>query len=643
MNVFKTLLIVLLMCSCELAFSQSTVYFRNSTGLTYDIEVLQSGTHTMQLTEWTLLANKQDAWEFDQAIFSTDRDTAAIPLGDTILFDVQLKAPGDTVILQLRLIGVSGGSTLEYSVSGTGFAQPWYKDDNFHEQQTTLGGETVLIKFKPDNDDTNQDRDITYIIHKTPIYTIDAADFQDPNVLNVMSYNVQFLPFGVTGLPQGAERGALMPAELSQYQDVIIFQEIFDDGPRVDNLIPALMAEGFTYITAELNPAASPISVPGNGGVMIASRWPVEFEDDWDFTKCGQAAQDCLAAKGIKYARIDKLGKKYHVFGTHMDAGSNADDIEAKNSQMGEMRDFIASQNIPSSEAVVFGGDFNVSPIAGNRLYLNFLDSIQPVLPNAIGYHNSTLDVNVGKIIDHVWGSSRHLIPLSATNEVITLRPTDDVLFDLGEFSDHRPVLGRFVYPDISASSNKAVHCPGDDMTLTISASNVVSYQWQKDGQDIQGATDSVYMLSNVSDSDEGDHQCVITYEQIFGDSGDTLNRFFFPNGPDTITANAVFDLGFREVDAILCLVGIEDVVSDDYLKLFPNPTSRKEVTLTWGEQNVNADLVLMHISGKEIMSDNANNANHYKLNTSYLQKGIYLIALTINANTYVRKLVVVD
>jgi hypothetical protein len=28
-----------------------------------------------------------------------------------------------------------------------------------------------------------------------------------------------------------------------------------------------------------------------------------------------------LANKGIKYARVNKLGKRYHLFGTHMDAG----------------------------------------------------------------------------------------------------------------------------------------------------------------------------------------------------------------------------------------------------------------------------------------------------------------------------------
>ena len=72
-----------------------------------------------------------------------------------------------------------------------------------------------------------------------------------------------------------------------------------------------------------------------------------------------------------------------------MDAGSDQPDLDAKNSQMGEIRDFIAAQNIPENEAVIYGGDFNVSPIHIANQYTNMLDSLDPSTLTSICFHGS--------------------------------------------------------------------------------------------------------------------------------------------------------------------------------------------------------------------------------------------------------------
>lgn len=55
----------------------------------------------------------------------------------------------------------------------------------------------------------------------------------------------------------------------------------------------------------------------------------------------------------------------------------------------------------------------------------------------------------------------------------------------------------------------------GDPLTLVISASasdgGTISYQWQKDGSDIDGATGTSYSVPSASEADEGSYRCVVT------------------------------------------------------------------------------------------------------------------------------------
>lgn len=132
-----------------------------------------------------------------------------------------------------------------------------------------FGGLPVTIKYKPDGTDAFFNRDIVFAIQgNRPKYTIDSVDLNNPNVMNVLSYNVQFLPFGVIGMPNAAEQGDYIPTKISPYQDVVIVQEAFDDGPRNNNLIPAMTAAGFPYRTDILNNNQLPT---WNSGVQICT------------------------------------------------------------------------------------------------------------------------------------------------------------------------------------------------------------------------------------------------------------------------------------------------------------------------------------------------------------------------------------
>jgi len=618
--------------------SQSSVYFRNSTWQDFEIEATQSGTYLINTSEWSTSDTLSHGWleAPDIEILSINRTNTAVPEGDTVYFNLALNGNTDSLTIRLRIIGISGGTELDFSVAGSGFSEPWYNDANFHEIATTMAGKDVIIKFKPDNDDSNMDRNLRFVIHNVEVYEIDPADFQNPNALNVMFYNLQMITFGLSGLGQASERAALITASFSPYQDVVCFQEVFDDSPRNDELIPAMEAVGFPYRTDILNPPGF-IPIPTNGGVMTFSRWPIEREEMVEFAECGEAAQDCLASKGIMYTRINKLGKRYHIFGTHMDAGGGADDIFARRTQMAEMRDMIAAMEIPEGEAVILGGDFNTNPIDSDNDYLAFLDTVSPVIPQHIGNYESNFSEEFGNIIDHGWGDRNHLVATHITNEVVTFRSLDPVLWDISEFSDHRAVISRFTYPDIEQSGGDTLICPGNNLTLAVNTTYSVTYQWYLSGQMLNGETNSELQLISVSESQSGNYTCLVSYDEIYGDWGDSLTALFFPFGIDTVEARLIYDFGEVIIDQILCSVGILET-NNGAFSLYPNPTSGL-VSVNIPNHMGQVEMQMFNLLGKRVLSTPMNGTGF--LDVASYDSGVYILELTNNKGVFRRRLIV--
>lgn len=139
--------------------------------------------------------------------------------------------------------------------------------------------------------------------------------------------------------------------------DVLVVQEAFN----TDVLSYGLCSLGLVHQTPVLTDP-TPASLE-NGGVLVASRWPITREAAHVFRDACEG-NDCLAAKGVVYARVEKGGSRavYHVFGTHLQADDeyHATRIE----QASQMRDFAAGLGIPAGEPVLFAGDFNVDHLA---------------------------------------------------------------------------------------------------------------------------------------------------------------------------------------------------------------------------------------------------------------------------------------
>lgn len=619
---------------CFSAFSQSSVIVRNSTWQQFEVSVQQYGTHILETNEWSQLLSNAKAWkEGDSEVFQTNRDAASIPENDTVYFDIKLSGEEDTLTIMYRIIGVSGGSALAYSIRGPGFSEPWQTDGSFHELQTTLYGKNVVIKYKPNNDDSGMSRDVVFAIHDLPVYELVESEFSNPNILNIMAYNIQMLPLGISGMGQANDRSDYLPSNLSPWQDVVIYAEVFDNGPRNDHLIPAMQAAGFSYKTGILNDQGNNL-VPSNGGIMIFSRWPIEAEDEIEYSACGPNASDCLARKGMKYALVNKLGKKYHVFGTHMDAGSQPEDIAAKHIQIGEIRQFIEDVDIPTTEAVVFGGDFNISP--DDEMYLRFIDTLNPVIPYPIGDDDSNFSDEPGNIIDHIWVDSHHLLPLEATNKVITVRSLEPVLWDLSEFSDHRAVLGRFVYPDVLGMPGDTVLCPHENLTMTVSSDPLYPFQWKKDGTVIQGETGNSYSLTDVSENESGLYQCTLSYEVTYGDdSSNTILPYFYPNGPRTFQSESAFDFNVV-VDSVLCLLSVDNKEIQG-ITVYPNPNEGFFVINN--PTNNNALLEIYSATGALVFNSTLGKGmNNIELKQ---QTGIYFLVVMVGEKRMSEKLII--
>lgn len=532
-----TLLYLLLFVNIVAIKAQSSsIYLQNNTNLEFKIWTEQTGTHTMSAGEWTEKATDMKVWEMKKEIMETNRNSG-VHNNETFYFNVFVASGTDTLKLQMRLNGNFIGSDMDYSLAGPGFDHPWYDNGNSHEESLIFNGIPVRVKYKPSGTDAFFTRDIVFAVHDIrPGYTIDSTDYYNPNIINVLSYNVQFLPFGVSGMGQAAERGDEIPKYISPWQDVVIVQEAFDNGPRNNNLTPAMTAAGFAYHSDILNDDQAPT---WNGGIMIYSRWPIEFEDEYDYKDCDNNAADCLAAKGVLYARVNKMGKKYHIFGTHVEAGGNANDIAIKKQQFGEQRDFIAKQQIPADEAVILGGDMNTDAMSVQ--YPDLIDSLNPIIAEHRGWFASTaVDRDTLNIIDHVWAIREHLVPVEGWTKVWILRGIDDQLWDIFDPSDHLPVNGRFVFPNIDTPTTQMPKlCALDSFTMRVSAPDNFNYQWYKNDTLIVGATDSVYNIIGASIADTGQYKCVIAHQFIVSDT----SYLAHPNWPDTARQEFSFEL----------------------------------------------------------------------------------------------------
>ena len=440
--------------------AETWVYFENNSALSFNVSIQQYGTHILSSGEWNPSANTVAAWEGQKEIMWTNRNTG-IHNGDDFFFDMHLLSGSDTVTLQLKLTGTFTASNMWISAQGPSFSHPWYGDNNFHDATFILNGKSYTLKYHAYF--TGGYDNVFFALQEGDPHPINYADTSNANTFNVLAYNI-FMLTPPIGISDQDTRAAVIPDHIHGY-DAIIFSEAFYNNAR--NTLQTGISAEYPYMTAVVDNGI----LNDDGGVFIASRFPIMNSSQIVFSDCN--GSDCLAAKGVMYAKIDKLGKTYHLFGTHTQAWNTATDVATRIFQFKEMDQFISSQNIPSTEAVIIGGDLNVDMIANNLgEYDGMLDSLKLMEPTYIG-HPYTYDSDISyyasgsayEFLDYVMTKNDYLNPTSASNEVLILRSIDDSMFNMFDLSDHLAVWGHFEFP-LPTDLNKTIAPTPIEITL---------------------------------------------------------------------------------------------------------------------------------------------------------------------------------
>ena len=356
--------------------------------------------------------------------------------------------PGAKISLRLRLKGqfvgsqIWGGVQTTYAQVDTGTT--WYKDRVIHRQEFTLSnGKRYRLSWRFWA--TGGDDDVTFVLDEVERYQgANPADQQISKVLNIATYNIWQIGLSSPHIEMGSRTHWL--DDWVQNMDVVVFNEVFDRD-EYDDLVAWLKNSGYPHVTDLLS--GSRIL---NGGVFIASRFPMTRKDSYIYSLDALSGEDKLSDKGIVYAQVDKHGQRYNIFATHANAADSDSAIAARNVGRTELLTYARSQLISSTQPVIYIGDMNVPDTGNNNEYADMLNDLRATDPPRSGEYKYTFD-NVNNkwatgsqaVLDYVLYSNDHLKPKTAWKRVYCPRETMLDKVGLGENEEW-----RYVYSDLS-------------------------------------------------------------------------------------------------------------------------------------------------------------------------------------------------
>ena len=186
--------------------------------------------------------------------------------GKTYFLDTRVSGSQSQVTLQQKLTGTLTFSKMWLSAASDSGDLAWFYDRDIHRQSLAFDGKQSTLAFRSQKARTSGD-DLYYVIHNERQQTT----IQNSDKLKVLSYNTWILLPGLIA-KKSAERLDAMLDVVSGY-DVIVFQELFDNALR-QNFINRLDEE-YPYFTRIVDETGK----MEDGGIFIASRWPIEAED----------------------------------------------------------------------------------------------------------------------------------------------------------------------------------------------------------------------------------------------------------------------------------------------------------------------------------------------------------------------------
>ncbi len=425
------------------AWAETLVYVQNNTPFQFGVGVEQTGAG-LGGDNWRRGAPILNPGK-REVVVRFNRD-GGITDGKRFYFTTTLSKDGSALRLGQQLLGQTINSHLWQTLSGPGFSDPWSDDRSTRSGVWNFPEMSLRVLYRAFF--TGTDDNIEYILQYT--YPIEA---RDADTFSVLAYNIYMRPTSLFKNGQSI-RARLLPPQLRGY-DAIVFSEAFDDDTRAE-LLNGLRPE-YPYATSILG---SDRGVEQDGGVIIVSRWPIVAQDQRRFgDTC--SGSDCQADKGVKYAKIDRGGKLYHLFGSHTQAWPNAEGAQVRAQQFRLIKQFIDSKGISAGEPVLIGGDLNVDRLKFPDEYRQMLQILDADCPPLQGYAytwdsttNDLAEKTGGyEYLDYVLWSKAHLKPTQSLNEPRIVRSSQEWKefgweYAMWDLSDHYPVHGRFNFAE---------------------------------------------------------------------------------------------------------------------------------------------------------------------------------------------------
>ncbi|MGK7897486.1 MAG: sphingomyelin phosphodiesterase [Xenococcus sp. (in: cyanobacteria)] len=249
--------------------------------------------------------------------------------------------------------------------------------------------------------------------------------------------------------------------------DVIIINEAFLNSAR-HKLQQGLQNIGYRYGTQV-------VDQPGNlddGGVFIQSRLPIKKSEVLVFDDC--SGSDCLSNKGAMYVQVEKNGRTFHIFGTHLQSSRGKTEAKIRAKQIRQLQGFIA-RKVGNAKAkgdvVLIGGDLNFDPRFDTSEYRNALSALNATVSGQFpsGYTFDPKNNSIAKYrykgekrewLDYIFVAQNGSVPSNVKYDVMKFRSAKqynmpavgDPLgwFDKGtnhyDLSDHYGLSARFTF-----------------------------------------------------------------------------------------------------------------------------------------------------------------------------------------------------
>uniref|UniRef100_UPI0037C937C0 sphingomyelin phosphodiesterase n=1 Tax=Silvanigrella sp. TaxID=2024976 RepID=UPI0037C937C0 len=383
--------------------------------------------------------------------------------------------------------------------------------------------------------------------------------------LRITSFNTMLLSSGLFPNYNMSFRADLISkAEFLKSQDIVVFQEIFDN--NASDVLLGNLKKDFPYQTPVVGRTKKGWDatlgkwnnlIPEDGGVSIISKWPIEEKQQFIFKdSCGG---DAFSLKGFAYTKINFNGTYYHIIGTHLQSEdslclSDSGGVKSRKSQINEIAKFISEKNIPQNDFVLIIGDMNIDRNNTSE-YENMVNTLNVNQPKYLGvpYTFDTKNNGLAKEryssyksenLDYIFVTKNHNQMQNWHN--LTIDPPSEQwtvfaqerTWAYTDYSDHYPVMG-FAFADNSTPTKSYIPENGNYSKIKLMnlkeekyiSHNLNPSEIIKISENSFGPYTTFNISNNFSMRDNG---CILTGDKIRIESTQNVGYFLGKNNNNT-------------------------------------------------------------------------------------------------------------